>query len=59
MIVSFSSSLTVLILSTKVSRNLGESNQNENVPLFLKDFLGFDILFEVGEGGSLFPIIFP
>lgn len=59
MIVSFSSSLTVLILSTKVSRNLGEPNQNENVPLFLKDFLGFDILFEVGDGGSLFPIIFP
>lgn len=48
MIASYSSPLTVLTLFTKVSRNLGEPNQNEKVSLFLKSFLGFHILFEAG-----------
>lgn len=57
MIASYSNLLTVLILFTKVSRNLREPNQNDQVVLVLKGFLGFDILFVAG--GNLFPIIFP
>lgn len=48
MIASYSNLLTVLILFTKVSRNLSEPNKNEQVVLVLKGFLGFDILFVAG-----------
>jgi len=54
MVASNSSSLIVLILFTKVSRNFGEPNQSEKIPLILKTFLSFDILFETG-GEVCFP----